>query len=165
MSYRFDNRDKDTFKKDIKDCSKIERLLINRYVAQLNNKLGKSVFTYVNHGVANDGKFLESNKVNTNADYMLFKNGKNPRKIEIKFSRKTGKLFRLKVSQIESYIKQQAIVIVFNGIEEETTTFTVLTPDDLSNIMILYKTVPCFLWGDKLVKEIPVSDFNWEVLD
>lgn len=135
MSYRFDSRSKDEFVNDIKDCTVIERKLMEIYVSWLNSTK-KNKYTFSDNGVDNSGKFIEDdNKIHTSSDFILHTEGKRDKKIEIKFCRPLLPRFHLKINQIKKYISTDTCIVNFMGIESETPKFCILTPSMLQEYL------------------------------
>lgn len=129
------------------------------YVDWLNDHGGKT-YQFVDHGCGPDGTFLEDKRVNTKADFLLITDDQEPRKIEIKFSRKLSSQFHLKTSQMRSYIKNDVCVVVFSGISNKTgvARFCILTPSILQQELdkgkeILFWNKPCINWNSKNIPE------------
>lgn len=158
MNYRFDKRSPEEFAKAIKDCTLIERKLMEVYVNWLNSTKGEA-YTFSDHGVDNSGEFIkDDNKVNTKADFLLHTKGKRDKKIEIKFCRPQLTRFHLKVKQVEKYIKEDVCIVNFMGIESEEPRFCILTPKVLEEALKNNKRVN--MWG-KLTIRFNCVDCKW----
>lgn len=159
MRYRQDKRNDEDFSKDIKNCTSIERKLMELYVANLNKQKRCNYYTFEDSGVDNSGDLIKEDKnVNTNADFILHNLAKNTSyKIEIKFSRKNVEKFHLKTGQLLSYIEQNCCIIMFMDIYGENR-YTIVKPSDMKDIIDHCQSV--YLWGKKQ-KQILTEDCRW----
>lgn len=118
MSSRFDNRDIDTFKKDIKFGTLLEKFFFEEWL-----KICKDlIHEYKNNGCDNNGEFIA--KGNTSgADYkitgtLLFKDNNQEVKdhpLEVKWVPTAGK-FTLKENDLKAYIREGAsILFIYNS--------------------------------------------------
>lgn len=132
---RFDNRSRDEFARDIKECSEIEHDLMVKYVAWLNSMREKDApeYQFKDNGIDNTGQFIEKcSDITTDADFLLVREGKPPRKIDIKFCRPDRDKFHLKVSQMLSYVQDDVCIVNFMGIDGNNKRFCILPPDQLA---------------------------------
>lgn len=161
-NFRMDHRSVDQFAHDIKESTLIEKKLMILYVDWLNQQLepGKDKYTFVDHGVDNSGKYLQDRHVNTNADFLLKRKGKQDRKIEIKFARKNIKQFRLKVHQVKSYIKKDVCVVNFVNVDNNPK-FCILTPADLEKSLQTNKQENFYPWGNKPCVLFYTNHLTW----
>jgi hypothetical protein len=131
MSYRFDNRTKEEFQQDIERSTKIERELMTIYVKWLNES-GKAKYTFKDLGIDNSGKFIEDDKaVTCESDFILYKNGTRPRRIEIKHCVPQRSCFHLKENHLRYCVEKDVCIVNFMGIGTATPSFCVLTPAQL----------------------------------
>lgn len=158
---RFDHRTKDQFKKDIKEATKIESILMAKYVGWLNKVRDQSTaeYTYEDHGIDNTGEFLE--KVDCRADFILKRSGVKNKKIDIKFAKKEVKCFHLKVNQMMQYIQEDVCVINFIGAETDQPKFCIIPPSVLSQWLEHGERVNYKVWGGKLCIKFPVEEMEW----
>lgn len=160
MSHRFDFRSKDEFKRDIKSSTITERELFMAWLDLLEKDTGTRP-VYKDTGCGKDGEFLEDNQVSADPDFYVEGYGN----IEVKFSKKilTDK-FHLKVSQINQYQKKNTTILMINGANEDTPTFTMLKPEALNKISETCEQVSWSGFGNKMSFKIPVSMFIWRAL-
>lgn len=161
MRYRKDQRSVEQFAKDIKECSKIETQLMKRYVAWLNATKGegKKIYSFVDNGVNNKGVLLKDEDVDARADFILVKNGAKPRLIDVKFSREPSKKFRIKLTQVKRYLKDDVAIVVFMDLSQPK--FCIITPDRMRGWLKEKTTVQFAPWGFKEVYEINVTEVRW----
>ena len=123
MSTRFDNRDKSTFKKDIKFATTIERYFFTGWVDRVSAHPAISIESWDNNGCGNDGEFIASGNT-AGADYnitgnVLYADSKNRvdlyrHPLEVKWVPTAGK-FTLKENDLRSYVKEGAsILFIYN---------------------------------------------------
>lgn len=143
MSYRKDFRSEEKFKIDIDKFSKLEEKLVKLFA----DKIGQQCYR---HGFR-EGE-LEDSEVNTNADFWVDTIGL----LEVKTCKTSPEFFHLKVSQIQSYIKQKAKILMVLSAEKHPA-YSVIDPNSLIN----YDVVPFFPYGGKLCYKIPRKDFRW----
>lgn len=164
MKYRQDSRTKDEFAKDIKKCSEIEKTLISAYVSDIISKTGQKYTWRASNSLA-DGNLVENNKhVTTEADFIIIQPDGCENGVEIKFSRKNSDVFRLKISQIKSYIKQGCDVVTFMGIDSNTPKYNILKTSDLQTLLETLPTEYFHPWK-KDVKRILSKDCLWYTID
>lgn len=158
--HRFDVRSKDEFRKEIKESTATEQILFERWLTWCElNKGARPKYTVTGCGA--DGEFLESSKVTTAADYRV--EGLGP--VEVKFAKPVLKRdFHLKATQTESYLKQGAYILMFNGSSDPSTTFTLITPNMLENIVRKCKVIPWIGFGGKPSYKISINKFIWRRL-
>lgn len=157
--YRRDIRDEQQFTKDIREGTDIERIILEKFIKILKQKLleqksNSGKFIVVSTGCGNSGKWLPPNQISTKADYRI-----NGKLLEIKFSRPFSTTFHWKVSQIRSYIQQNASLLFVNGYGEEKPKYIYLTTIELIALTRKYQKV---IYWDKETYEIPAKDFDWE---
>lgn len=162
MKYRKDKRTVKKFASDILECSKIENSLMAAYVADIMVRKGAKYEFRPSNEQAN-GELIENDKrVTTEADFILKCPDGSEKLIEIKFCRKPNKIFRLKESQLHSYIRQDCCVVVFMGTDTATPKYTIIRPSDMTTILNNCKTE--IFWSKK-VKRIPCGDLEWFSID
>lgn len=116
---RQDNRSIETFKKDIKFGTMLEKFWIECLVESLRHNKEVSDIVLNNNGIDNSGEYVE--KSTRDADYHLsFKAYRSffSGKIEVKFAPTKGKV-TFKKHDLEEYVKQNAyIYLIYNNGEE-----------------------------------------------
>jgi hypothetical protein len=158
--HRFDVRSEEEFRKEIKESTAIEHVLFEKWINWCEVHKGERP-EYTTTGCGGDGEFLENKKVTTTADYRV--GGLGP--VEVKFAKPMLKRdFHLKASQTESYLRQGAYVLMFNGSSDPDTTFTLITPIILEDIVKNCKVIPWIGFGGKPSYKIPVNKFIWRKL-
>ncbi len=160
MSYRMDHRSPEDFANDIKKCVAIEHKLMESYVKDLSARKG-GIYKFRPSNSQADGEFIPSGKkVSSEADFWLITPSGEERRIEVKFCRDDRKDFRIKVSQLRSYIKQDCCIVTYMGVNTPNPKYTVLTPLDLSSLAERYPDEYFHPWK-KDVKRILSQDCVW----
>ncbi len=124
MSYRFDNRSKDQFKKDIYFATHLEKYFFNKWLDIVKGSDFINVTSWGDNGCGNDGEFIE--KGNTSgADYKIsgeltMRSGnKKPvtdMPLELKWVPTAGK-FTLKKGDLKAYVRESAnILFIYNSV-------------------------------------------------
>jgi len=125
------------------------------------SKERKKKIGYKNNGCGNDGRPLEISDVSTDADFVVDEVGF----VEVKFSKSVCKeFFHLKVNQVNSYLKQNATLLMVNGSMTDTPTYTVIDSFGLDRLKSICKVVPFAGFGFKEAYKIPVSNYIWKKL-
>jgi hypothetical protein len=158
LQYRLDHRTVDQFERDIKECSTIEKRIIDNYCRMLYEQSGNFP-NITNNGVDNSGNLI-TNKVNSNADYLI-----NDVLIEVKFCRKDQKRFHFKTSQLKSYIEQKAKMLFVNGYETDKPRFIIVDPEDMGKWLREKESFIFFPWKKEVIQvsenEVNWSDWTW----
>ena len=123
MSNRFDNRSKNTFKKDIKFSTMLEKYFFNKWLDIVENSDTINVSSWGDNGCGNDGEFIA--KGNTaGADYKIsgLLSGSEVNEeltdepLEIKWVPTAGK-FTLKENDLKAYVREKAsILFVYSSV-------------------------------------------------
>ena len=123
MSNRFDNRSKNTFKKDIKFSTMLEKYFFNKWLDIVENSDTINVSSWGDNGCGNDGEFIA--KGNTaGADYKIsgLLSGSEvnaeltDEPLEIKWVPTAGK-FTLKENDLKAYVREKAsILFVYSSV-------------------------------------------------
>lgn len=158
-SYRMDNRTKEQFAHDIQIGTSIEKDIIERYASFAKSKYGIEL-EIEDNGCDNSGQFLADSQVSTKADFKI-----NGKPVEVKFNNQKLQLFRLKASQLKSYLHQGATLLWVNGYETNTPMATFLTTKHLEKIRDTKTPVLFDGWGGKLCYEMQTVEFKWFKLD
>lgn len=159
-NYRFDQRTKAQFKKDIKNHTMAERALFMMWLDLIEHQTGERP-NFKDTGCGQDGEYLENKKVNTSPDFEVEGYGE----IEVKFAKPMLKRsFHLKENQLKQYCKRGASVLMINGAEEDVPTFTILKPRALKKIMKECDVVPWQGFGGKPAYRIDVNRYVWRPL-
>lgn len=143
MSYRKDKRSDEQFKKDIEKFSSLEE----KYIAAFADLIGQKYYRYG----FREGE-LSDDEVNTKADFWVDSIGL----VEVKTCRRFPEYFHLKVSQINSYVKQAASILMI--LDTDNPKYALIKPDQLTK----YEQVNFFPYGGKLSYKIPTGDFEWQ---
>lgn len=113
MSNRFDFRTKDTFKKDVKFGTLIEKYFFAGWLKVAENQ-GFDVHNYSNNGIDNDGEFIEEGVNTAGADYKVSMSYQDQHcdnlPVEVKWVPTSGKL-TLKRNDLKAYSKEGAAVL------------------------------------------------------
>lgn len=158
LQYRLDHRTVDQFEKDIKECSNIERQIIDNYAHMFFKKHG--YFPNIeNNGVDNSGNLIKR-RVNSNADFIV-----NGELIEVKFSKKDQKKFHFKTSQLRSYIKQKAKLLFLNGYESPIPRYIIVDHETMEKWLREKEPFYFFPWRKEVIQvsenEVNWSDWTW----
>lgn len=160
MSYRYDNRSEDQFKKDIKSRTKRERALFILWLDLLEKTNGTRP-EWTDTGCGQSGELLEDDKVSMKPDFNVEGYGD----IEVKFSKPLlNKFFHLKANQVKSYCKAGATILMINGSDEKVPQYTMLRASALQDVIDTCKVIPWTGFGGKPSYKIPVSKFVWRPL-
>lgn len=160
MNYRYDNRSEDQFKKDIKSRTQEERSLFLAWLDLIEKTTGKRP-SFTDTGCGQTGELLTDKEVSMNPDFYVEGYGK----VEVKFSKPMlDKFFHLKASQVRSYCKSNAIILMINGASEPVPQYTMLKAVALQDIIDTCKVIPWTGFGGKPSYKIPVDKFIWRPL-
>jgi hypothetical protein len=156
QSYRFDNRTKDTFKKDISFGTKVETYFFQRWIKSVENK-GFKVPEWDHNGVCNDGKFISKGKT-SGADYRVtfdaYELEDEP--LEVKWVPTAGK-FTLKVGDLKAYIREGAsILFIYNSCEETKNLRKPKDYDFDKHVKLIEKYNDCLKWGILLSRDVEI---------
>lgn len=161
LRFRRDNRSEEQFKKDIKEHTIRERMLLEIWMKEMS-ALGVSV-SYVDNGVDNSGEFVEES--NVNPDYCLTINGVT-RLTEIKqnpFHHRNS----FKVYDLETYIKLDADILLFYGLGKniqkglpDTARWAIISPESMKKMLELPRTRSDFAWGNKEIVIVWMDRFD-----
>lgn len=123
MSSRFDDRTVDTFKKDIKFGTKLEKYFFHQWLNVLEQSSSIYVSDWSDNGCGNDGEFIA--KGNTaGADYKISGSVRGvgldakltEEPLEIKWVPTAGK-FTLKENDLKAYVEEEAsILFIYNSV-------------------------------------------------
>jgi hypothetical protein len=159
-NYRFDERSKEQFEKDIRDRTMEERSLFLLWLDLIEKETGHRP-KYKDTGCGKTGKYLEDAEVSTAPDFEVDGYGH----IEVKFSKpRLIKVFHLKVGQVKQYLKQKATILMVNGTNEDIPEFTMLKPAAHQDIVKTCQVVNWTGFGFKPAYRIPVKRFLWRAL-
>lgn len=156
MSYRTDGRDKEEFRRDIADGIEQEHKIIERWLDVLESQTGRRPLCRWT-GCGDPDQFLVDEEVSTEADFDVEGHGK----IEVKFSRPSFFLFHLKVSQLESYVKQNAKILMVKGWDTEQPQFALISPALMTRGLKIWPRIKFRGFGGKLAVRIHASQFVW----
>ena len=160
MNYRYDNRSEDQFKRDIKSRTQEERTLFLLWLDLIEKQTGQRP-VYTDTGCGQSGELLTDEQVSMSPDFHVEGYGK----IEVKFAKPLlQKFFHLKASQVKSYHKEGAIILMINGSDERVPQYTMLKSSALADIMDTCKVIPWSGFGHKPSYKIPVNKFVWRPL-
>lgn len=156
--YRFDNRTEDEFKADIKHCSKVERQLMQRYVDWLNAR-NDGVYTFEDHGIDNTGEYIKNTKkVSCQADFILYKDGGRPRKIEIKHCNPYRDVFHLKFNHVAHCLVTDTCIVNWMGVATDHPQFCIITPSQLE--ASIKKKYTVIFWSKECYR-FNNEEFEW----
>jgi hypothetical protein len=162
LDRRRDVRTVREFKKDIREATKREQMLMDLWVKEMKFR-GKEI-TYQDHGIDNTGKFTEYS--DSRPDFEVTINGRK-QLIEIKsnpyFHKQTFKVWDLK-----TYVEYGASILLFFGlghdkttVDKTTTKWGIIRPDKIKH-MLRYKKHQKGdeKWGHKEVIIIYPKDYD-----
>ncbi len=156
MNYRQDGRSKDEFREQIQKRITRENELFLKWIESHENPP-----KYVYNGCGLNGEYLEDDQVTSDADYIV--DGYGP--FETKYSGPLIKTcFHLKVSNINSYIKQKATILMINGADTSNPVWTIISPNVLKKITEEETIISFPGFGGKNAYKIPISKFTWRPL-
>lgn len=155
---RLAGRTYDEFKEDIKKGHRDERIVIERYAKFYKSKTGKEL-TIVDNGVDNSGEFLDVDKVNHSADFLV-----NGKPIEVKIIEKDLFKFRLKLNLLKAYVKEGASVLIVLGWETDTPKFTILDVDKLKHVIKYGAKQVSGDWEGKPTVQLYRNSYKWSYL-
>lgn len=117
---RFDRRSEETFKKDIKFSTMLEKHLFDEWVNRVHITSKYVLKSYEDNGVNNDGEFVPSGKSTIGADFIVtISKGKKTYKnlpLEFKWVPTAGK-FTLKKNDLKAYKQEKAaILFIYNTV-------------------------------------------------
>lgn len=160
MKYRYDNRSEDQFKKDIKSRTQEERALFILWL-DLVERISGSRPKYTDTGCGQTGELLTDKEVSMDPDFNVEGYGK----VEVKFSKPLlDKFFHLKASQVKSYLRENATILMINGARDSVPQYTMLKSAALKEIIDTCKIIPWQGFGSKMSYKIPVDKFIWRPL-
>ena len=147
--YRKDNRTLQEFKEDIKKYSEEQERGLHLVFKALNIDLGDE--DYTDNGVDNSGEYIEDDEeIHCDADFCLNK------KIEVKLCNPNINRFHIKVNQVKTYIKENAVILFIMGYDTDNPHFTFLNPKD-----VLDNYVDIVDLFEKRHFELKKTDFRW----
>lgn len=115
---RFDNRSKDTFKKDIAFATRLEGYFFNEWIDRASNTSNVILESWGDNGCGNDGGFIQSGASTFGADFIvsMFYRGKHYENLPLEFKWvPTAGKFTLKQNDLKAYAKEKAaILFVYN---------------------------------------------------
>lgn len=156
--YRFDVRSEDEFKKHIKACTLLEKELMQKYVNWLNKTNPDHVYSFKDNGIDNTGEFIKSDKkLSAEADFLLYKNNKRPRKIEVKHCKPECTRFHIKLSHIYKCIADDICIVNWMGVGGKTPRFCILTPKILEESL---KRPVVMMWQKETIR-FYCTEFDW----
>lgn len=164
---RFDNRTKETFKKDIKFGTMLESYWWNRWFDQAVIRTDLQISSPKDNGCGNDGEFIESGNT-SGADYMadVDYEGRSIKNcpIEIKWVPTAGK-FTLKESDLKAYVRENAaIIFIYNSVKCGTDLRKPKDYDFDTHIAKIEERMSQMRWGlmwpDKVKKLYESAEFT-----
>lgn len=154
MSTRFDYRSKDTFKKDIKFSTRLEKYFFNKWLSIVENSSSVYVSDWSDNGCGNDGEFIA--KGNTaGADYKISGLVKGvgldakltDEPLEIKWVPTAGK-FTLKENDLKAYVKEEAsILFIYNSVRCGTNMRKPRDYDFDKHVQLIESKTDQIKWG------------------
>lgn len=156
---RLSGRTYDEFKRDIKQSTIDERIIIEKYRDYCKTVHNIDIIIEDN-GVDNTGEFLDVSQVRSDADFKV-----NGKLVEVKTIKDKLKVFRLKVASIKSYIKQNATMLLVSGWKTEEPEFTMITPKLMKHLLKTKKIEVARDWENKKIVKLTYDDFNWIILN
>ena len=155
---RLSGRTYEQFKKDIKQSTLDERVIIEKYKCYCKRKYNIDI-TIEDNDIDNTGEFLEVSKVRSDADFIV-----NGKLVEVKTIKNKLDSFRLKVASIKSYIKQNATMLLVSGWKTDNPEFTMITPRLMKNLLKTKTVTVARDWENKKIIRLSYDDFKWDIL-
>ena len=156
--YRFDERTKEEFKRDVRKSTEKENELIELWLNKVEEVTGQRPKCERTSKKGAKGEFLESKDVTVQADFSVDGYGL----VEVKFSKPfITTSFHLKVGQIKKYIEQEACVLMVNGVDTDKPKFAIIRPRTLKKIVRECTIVIWRGFGNKKAYRIPVKKIRW----
>ena len=152
--YRFDNRSKEQFVKEIRDGNRIERMLLERWLKTIGDP------AYRDTGCDNDGEFLEIEDVNADPDFDVDGVGS----VEVKFCRPIPAEFHLKISQVQQYVERGAQLLMVLGAGKQNPKYSLISVDDQQFLLDACDHVICRQFGNKKAIKVPSDWIQWKHL-
>lgn len=153
-NFRFDIDGKEGFEKRIKKGHIREAIVIERFKETFKQQFG--FYPKIERcGVDHTGRFVKSatSKADVKINGVLF---------EIKTQYHYEETFKLKTSNLVSYLRQNAYLLLVNGFELEFPVYTIISPKGIRQIL---KTAPRSIdYGFKEVCLIDCRKLNWFTL-
>ncbi len=166
MNYRYDNRTKEEFSKNIKDASILQSQMISLWKDEMLYK-GLSV-DIEDNGCDNSGGYLD--KASNAPDYRirLLKGRSFSNDLyEVKTAPHYDKYYSFKVDSLTSCIYYNAYILVFGGvapnrpIDLDKLRWSIISPQQTAQILNTYPiTTNGYLFGGKPIVQIPAKDFS-----
>lgn len=185
MSNRFDHRSKDTFKKDIKFGTLLEKYFFNKWLDVAWNQ-GFDIHSHSSNGIDNDGEYIEEGVNTAGADYKVSMSYQNQHcdnlPVEVKWVPTSGKL-TLKRNDLKAYSKEGAAVLfilnmgssklkkpvdydLHNHIKkiessEKDIRWGIMMPEKIDKILSLHERFePIWYMGNKIGIIIKEQEYN-----
>ncbi len=185
MSNRFDHRSKDTFKKDIKFGTLLEKYFFNKWLDVAWNQ-GFDIHSHSSNGIDNDGEYIEEGVNTAGADYKVSMSYQNQHcdnlPVEVKWVPTSGKL-TLKRNDLKAYSKEGAAVLFIlnmgssklkkpadydlqNHIKkiessEKDIRWGIMMPEKIDKILSLHERFePIWYMGNKIGIIIKEQEYN-----
>lgn len=163
VANRFDNRSVDTFKKDIKFATMLEKHFFYEWIDRILDDPHIDVTSWDNNGCDNSGEFIASGNT-AGADYrisgtlnypdMPFKKVMKDWPIEVKWVPTAGKL-TLKKHDLKAYVEEEAsILFIYNSVRCNTDLRKPKDYNFENHIKLLKSKGQQFKWGIM---------WNWQV--
>jgi hypothetical protein len=129
-----------------------------RYVNWLNIKNPDDVYSFEDNGIDNTGEFIANDKhLSSKPDFLLFKNGKRPRKIEVKHCKPECTRFHIKLSHVYRCIEEDVCIVNWMGVGGKNPRFCILTPKILSESL---KRPVVRMWQKDAIR-FNCDEFDW----
>lgn len=154
MSTRFDNRSENTFKKDIKFGTMLEKYFFQKWLDVTESSSSIHVSNWSDNGCGNNGEFIA--KGNTaGADYKISGSVKGAgldaeltdEPLEIKWVPTAGK-FTLKENDLKAYVKEEAsILFIYNSVRCGTNMRKPRDYDFDKHVQLIESKADQIKWG------------------
>jgi len=155
MDQRFDRRSKEQFKKDIKDSTREQSVILRSWLFSINS--AALVFDY---GSDNSGEYIsDAHQVNSDPDYCIEGHGL----VEVQYSNTwCKKYFHIKRGKILTCVSQDAKILMVNGWQQDNPVWTVITPGQCRVIAARFNIVSWYGGGSKDSHKVPIDWFQWK---
>lgn len=156
--YRLDYRTREEFKKDVKEGTRLENELMEAWLKRVEQVVGKRPACTRTSRKGADGEYLDIEDVTLDADFEV----ENVGFVEVKFSKPLlTSCFHLKAAQVNSYIKQNASILMVNGTDTDSPEFALITVSMLKQIRRDCRVVNWRGFGNKKAYKIPIRKLVW----
>jgi len=152
---RQDKRSLQQFKKDIKEGTENQRLILDAWLKTTN----QSDLKWWDNGVDNDGAYIKNDRdVTLEADYCIERIGL----VEVQYAKPLcPKFFHIKENKLKKCIQGQVKILMVNGWREEVPQFIMINVPQAKVIAARCEVVKWASSGFKAAYRVPIDLFQW----